>query len=326
MDNKNQLFSNKYQPIYFNDYEENEVINIVKDLINVEQINILLNGDMSSGKSTILKTIVREYYNDCKPSDYLENIMYINSIKEQGINYYRNEVKTFCQTCSIIKNKKKIIVIDDIDFINEQSQQVFRNCIDKYKHNVYFICSCTNIHKVIENLQSRLVIIKIKPLSIKVFNSIINKIKTTENIVMNDDVEEFIISISNNNIKNIVNNMEKFKLYGKLITMEVAMTLCFNISFVLLEKYTQLMLDNDLENAIILIYDIYDKGYSVIDILDTYFAFIKKTTILNEEHKYNIIPYICKYITMFYNIHEDEIELALFTNNLCSLLQNTINN
>ena len=107
MDNKNQLFSNKYQPIYFNDYEENEVINIVKDLINVEQINILLNGDMSSGKSTILKTIVREYYNDCKPSDYLENIMYINSIKEQGINYYRNEVKTFCQTCSIIKNKKK---------------------------------------------------------------------------------------------------------------------------------------------------------------------------------------------------------------------------
>ena len=203
---------------------------------------------------------------------------------------------------------------------------MFRNCIDKYKHNVYFICSCTNIHKVIENLQSRLVIIKIKPLSIKVFNSIINKIKTTENIVMNDDVEEFIISISNNNIKNIVNNMEKFKLYGKLITMEVAMTLCFNISFVLLEKYTQLMLDNDLENAIILIYDIYDKGYSVIDILDTYFAFIKKTTILNEEHKYNIIPYICKYITMFYNIHEDEIELALFTNNLCSLLQNTINN
>ena len=117
--------------------------------------------------------------------------------------------------------------------------------------------------------------------------------------------------------------MEKFKLYGKLITIEVAMTLCFNISFVLLEKYTQLMLDNDLENAIILIYDIYDKGYSVIDILDTYFAFIKKTTILTEEHKYNIIPYICKYITMFYNIHEDEIELALFTNNLCSLLQNT---
>jgi replication factor C subunit 2/4 len=322
MDTKNQLFSNKYQPTYFNDYKENEVVNVLKSLLGVDQINILLNGDVSSGKSTILKTIVKEYYKDYKESDYLENIMYINSIKEQGINYYRNEVKTFCQTCSIIKNKKKIIVIDDIDFINEQSQQVFRNCIDKYKHNVYFICSCTNIHKVIENLQSRLVIIKIKPLSKEVYTDIIHKIKSTENIVMEYDVEDFIISISNNNIKNIVNNMEKFKLYGKKISMDVAMTLCFNISFILLEKYTQLMMSNDLENALSLIYSIYDKGYSVIDILDTYFTFVKKTVILTEEQKYNIIPYICKYITMFYNIHEDEIELALFTNNLCSLLQN----
>jgi DNA polymerase III gamma/tau subunit len=116
--------------------------------------------------------------------------------------------------------------------------------------------------------------------------------------------------------------MEKFKLYGKKINMDVAMTLCFNISFILLEKYTQLMMSNDLENALRLIYSIYYKGYSVIDILDTYFTFVKKTVILTEEQKYNIIPYICKYITMFYNIHEDEIELALFTNNLCSLLQN----
>jgi DNA polymerase III delta prime subunit len=50
-------------------------------------------------------------------------------------------VKTFCQTCSVIKGKKKIIVLDDIDLINEQSQQVFRNCIDKFSHNVNFISS-----------------------------------------------------------------------------------------------------------------------------------------------------------------------------------------
>ena len=30
---------------------------------------------------------------------------------------------------------------DDVDIINEQSQQVFRNCIDKYSHNVNFIAS-----------------------------------------------------------------------------------------------------------------------------------------------------------------------------------------
>ena len=55
-----------------------------------------------------------------------------------------------------------------------------------------------------------------------------------------------------------------------------------------------------------------------MDILDNYFLFVKITDLLTETEKYDIIPYICKYITIFYNVHEDEIELALFTNNLIS--------
>jgi hypothetical protein len=57
-----------------------------------------------------------------------------------------------------------------------------------------------------------------------------------------------------------------------------------------------------------------------MDILDNYFAYIKNSNILNEDKKHKIIPFICKYITIFHNIHEDEIELALFTNNLIAIL------
>jgi septum formation topological specificity factor MinE len=56
-----------------------------------------------------------------------------------------------------------------------------------------------------------------------------------------------------------------------------------------------------------------------MDILDNYFTFVKITSLLDENLKYEIIPFICKYITIFHNIHEDEIELALFTNNLIQL-------
>ena len=41
---------------------------------------------------------------------------------------------------------------------------------------------------------------------------------------------------------------------------------------------------------------------------------------LTEHQKYKIIPYVCKYITIFHNIHEDEIELSFFTNNIVKLL------
>jgi DNA polymerase III delta prime subunit len=316
-----KLFINKYQPLYFCDFgENNQITNMLNTLIKIDDLNILFIGDMASGKTSLLNALIREYYNGFSPKDYEENVLYINSLKEQGINYYRTDVKTFCQTCSNIKGKKKFIVLDDIDFINEQSQQVFRNCIDKFSHNVNFISSCSNNQKVIESLQSRLTIIKIKPLQKENLISIIEKIKFNENIEIDEDAKNFIINISNNTVKIVVNYMEKFKLLNQRITLDLAIQLCSNISFLTFEEFTNLILQCQLLPAIELIYKLNDKGYSVMDILDNYFLFIKTTNILTENQKYKIIPYLCKYITIFHNIHEDEIELALFTNNLIKIL------
>lgn len=315
--NEDKLFIQKYQPLYFNDYNMNEtIIQMLKTLILLDNLNILIIGDSASGKTSLLNTLIREYYIGHSPKEYEENVLYINSLKEQGINYYRTDVKTFCQTCSNIKNKKKFVVLDDIDFINEQSQQVFRNCIDKYSHNVHFMASCSNIQKVIESLQSRLIIIKIKPLERENMVSIINKVAQNENIEIEEDAKDFIVNIACSSVKILINYMEKFKLLDTKITYNLAVQLCTNISFLIFEKYTKLILEKKITEAIQMIYEIYDKGYSVMDILDNYFIFVKSSPILDEEQKYKIIPYICKYITIFHNIHEDEIELSLFTNNL----------
>jgi DNA polymerase III delta prime subunit len=322
MTTETNLFIHKYQPLYLKDFgENNEVVSMLKTLTIIDNLNILLIGNMASGKTSILNALIREYYFGYSPKDYQENVLYINSLKEQGINYYRTDVKTFCQTCSNIKGKKKIVVLDDIDFINEQSQQVFRNCIDKYSYNVHFISSCSNIQKVIESLQSRLTIIKVQPLKKEDLKKVILNIKTTENIQITEDAEEFIINISNNTVKILINYMEKFLLLQKPINIELANMLCSNISFLIFEEYTNYLKNDELQKAINLIYNLYDKGYSVMDVLDNYFTFIKNTNILTENQKYKIIPCICKYITIFHNIHEDEIELALFTNNICKIFK-----
>ena len=323
MEKQDRLFIHKYQPVYFEDFGiDKEIIQMLKTLILMDNLNVLLIGDIASGKTSLLNTLIREYYKGFSSKEYDENVLYINSLKEQGINYYRTDVKTFCQTCSSIKNKKKFVVLDDIDMINEQSQQVFRNCIDKYSHNVHFISSCSNIQKVIESLQSRFTIIKIKPLKRENLLKLINKIQDTEKIDIDDDAKNFIISVSNNTVKTLINYMEKFKLIGEKITYNLAFQLCSNISFLIFEEYTKFILQKDLKQAIHLITELYDKGYSVMDILDNYFVFVKSSIIINEEQKFKIIPCICKYITIFHNIHEDEIELALFTNNLVNTLSN----
>ena len=79
------------------------------------------------------------------------------------------------------------------------------------------------------------------------------------------------------------------------------------------------MTNKDLDTCIKILNSLYDQGYSVMDILDNYFLFVKSTPLIDETNKYKITKNLCKYMTIFHNIHEDEIELALFTNNLIQL-------
>lgn len=316
------LFIHKYQPLTFDDFGDGNarIVQMMRTLIAMDDLNVLLIGNMASGKTTMLNALVREYYTGFSLKDYQDNVLLINNLKEQGINYYRTDVKIFCQTCSKIRGKKKFVVLDDIDLINEQSQQVFRNCMDKYSHNVHFVASCTNHQKVIESLQSRLSILKMEPLSRDHLVAILNTIQSNEHLDMDDDAKEFVVSVSNNTVKLVINYLEKFKLLNQRITLPLAIQLCTNISFLTFEEYTRHLLNGHLLPAIQLIYQVYDKGYSVMDILDNYFLFVKNTTMLTEDQKYGVIPYLCKYISVFHTIHEDEIELALFTNNLTQLL------
>ena len=318
MESNNILLIQKYQPVLLVDYEmEGNQLELIKTFIKMDNLNLLLNGDVASGKTTLLKTIIAEYYAGYSYSKYKNNILYINNLKDQGIGYYRADVKTFCQTNSLIKNKKKIVVLDDIDLINEQSQQVFRHFIDHFSTRVHFISSCINIQKVSENVQSRIYVINLLPIELHHLKRIADKIIKNENIQIHQDAYDFIINISNKNIKNMINYFEKITLlYNSEISLDIVHKLCFTISLNTFDNYTNLIINDQLDDAISLIYSIYDQGYSVIDILDNYFTFVKQTNLLTEEQKHKIIPYICKYIEIFYNIHEDVIELALFTFNL----------
>ena len=318
--NQNVPYIHKFKPNYFHEYGiEDEVVQTLQLFVSMDSLNILLTGDAASGKTTLLNTIVKEYYKDYTYKQYESNVLFINNLKDQGINYYRTDVKTFCQTCSSIKNKKKVIVLDDIDNINEQSQQVFRSFIEKFSKHVHFISSCTNMQKVIESLQSRLNIIKIKPIQREKMANILSTVKRSERIPLDEDAEEFVLNISNNTVKTLLNYMEKFKLFGEKITLEIAQNLCSNISFLIFDEYTEAIKTKNLEKAIQIIFDLYDKGYSVMDILDNYFLYVKITPMFTEDEKYKIIPYICKYITVFHTIHENEMELVLFTNNISSI-------
>ena len=320
---KKKTLNCKYKPYHLNDlFLQENIRNVLDTLISIDDINILVKGQTNSGKTTLLNCIIRDYYNLSWDQNIPDNnIMFINSLKEQGVNYYRNEMKTFCQSSSTIYGKKKMVIIDDMDTLNEQSQQVFRNYIDKYKNNVNFICSCNSMEKIIESIQSRLYLFTLQTNTCEDNEKIINKIISSEKINICNKSQNHLIKISNNSIRNIINNLEKMYLLSKQynsIDYDTCVGICTNISHIFFDKYFEKLSENEINDAIKILYDLYDYGYSVIDLLEFLFQYIKKTNILTESQKYIIIPIICKYITIFNKIHEHNIELALLTNDIYS--------
>jgi DNA polymerase III delta prime subunit len=343
--NKNTLLINKYKPTRFSDFiqatDSKQMLMFLTKQIEKNKILTMIVGEEETGKTTMLNTIIREYY-DVPFSTYRSNVLYIHYLKEQGTSYYKNEVKYFCQTYCSIPGKKKTVVLDDLDFMTESNQTIFIRIIDKYSKYVNFIASCKFLHKILYGIQTRLMIVRLNRLSAGNLSSIANRIIREEGMSIDPDAIDSLITVSKYKINRLINCIDKIKLFSNnnrsvetVITKEMVYQLCANIQYTVYKKYFMLILEKNWKGSIDTLYELHDKGFSVIDILDNMFEYTKLITTdvdilettnnefvlpISQLKVYEIIKIICKYITFFYNIHEDEIELALITNEIISTI------
>ena len=171
--------------------------------------------------------------------------------------------------------------------INEQSQQIFHSCIDKFSDKVNFILSCTNTLKTNQHILNKVFKIKLHTFSYATLTDIMDSITTKEGIIIEDDVKDYIIQLCNYSIRMLLNYLEKFKLMNKPIDMTTCKSLITNISFSTFKTFTDMCIyEKNIKDSISLLYELYDHGYSVSDILDNYFLYIKHDTEMTEELKF----------------------------------------
>uniref|UniRef100_A0A6C0HRQ6 Replication factor C C-terminal domain-containing protein n=1 Tax=viral metagenome TaxID=1070528 RepID=A0A6C0HRQ6_9ZZZZ len=293
-----ELLINKYYPKTLDDFVDIDISSLIKEFIKINTIKILFISKQSNGKTAFINAIINDYYGKS------DNVLLINNIKEYGINYFKNEVIQFCRSPSLT-NKKKMIVLDDFDSLNETNQQIFKNIIETYDIN--YILSCSTPQKLTESIQSMLHVIEIKPMTQEKINIIYDKIKLNEKLDIDEETKVYLVNFLN--IKQIINNLEKFKLINIPITIEIAKEISSDIHPQIFQNFVNEIENKNLQGCVKILYDLYDSGYSVMDILYNFYEFSKIQNLDYSQH-------ICKYIIAFHNIHEDVIELALFTNSI----------
>jgi len=314
-------FVEKYSAKKLNDflYDDN-FISKLKIFIENEYLDLLLIGKHGIGKTALINAIIEEYFKDCN-SDYIKNNTYIlNNLKDHGITFYRSEIKNFCQIPpSSLFNKKKLLIIDDIDMIDKLGQTTFKTFIEKWKKNFYLIATTSNIDRVDNNLTSRLFQLHISNKTNQHFLSIIDNIIEKENIVMDNKVKKFIIEQSDNSIKFIFNFLQKIKYLDKPITLEIADNNCTIIGNNDIKLYFDYCINNKYADAIDKILSFTYKGYSICDILEELFNYVKISTQFNELKKYELIKLISKFVMITNTIHEENIEFYILTENIIKI-------
>ena len=317
-----ELLINKYEPHYLSEFNyEEDYINYIKKIINNTDINVLLLGHTGSGKTLLIDAILYNYYNVTSLSNIKNNILYISSLKEQGVMFYKNDVKTFCQSTSEIYNKKKTIIIDNLDNLSDINQNIFKMHMEIYGKKVNFICSCTNINKISSIILNHLIVIKLNSINKNLLQYIMNKICKNENLDVDKNLKDIIIKYSNNSVKILINNLEKYRLISDKINFNVD-NINNNILLKDLVEFYQYCLKSDRVTSYKKLVSIYKDGYSIIDIIEYMYLNLKYNDDIDDDYKYKIIKILSKYLLSVNNTNEDELIIYFIKNEIIDIINN----
>ena len=315
---------NKYSPKTIDDFDyDHQYKKMIKKFIEKDFLNIIIIGEHGTGKTALLNCIIKEYFykintkaNPIKENSIKENhtnVFRINNLKDCGISFYRNEVKNFCQFPSRVK---KLIIIDDLDMVDKSIQAIFKCYIEKWSRNFYFIATTTNPHKINESLLAKTYQLELPKKDNNIIQMILNKISAKEKFCITIQAKDYIAENCNGSVKLLFMFMQKIYFLNQKITIDVIENNFTLISRTDFDDYFKACREKNYISAFDKIKLFLNKGYSICDIFDEMFRFVKNSDLFDEETKYKLIKLISNYTLILNTIHEENIELYFFTNSL----------
>lgn len=121
---------------------------------------------------------------------------------------------------------KKIYIIDEVHMLSKAAFNACLKIMEEPPENVHFILATTEIHKVLDTIKSRSIILHYKPIKEEVLRTYLCKICKAEGITIEESALNIIINIGEGSVRDTVNIINRLLLINLHIT-----------EFMVLEEY-----------------------------------------------------------------------------------------
>ena len=208
------LFTEKYRPKTISDcILPDRLKTPFQEYVNQNNIpNLLLSGGAGVGKTTVAKAMCEEI--GC---DY----MIINGSDENGVDVVRYKITNYASSMSL-SGGRKVIIIDEADYLSPNAQAAFRNAIEEFASNCSFIFTCNYKNKLIDPLHSRCAVVDFtlknneKTQMAGQFFKRIQSILQSEEIEYDDKVIVELIKKHFPDFRRIINEIQRYSQFGKI--------------------------------------------------------------------------------------------------------------
>ena len=213
----------KYRPSTFNQVILNEHNRLVLTSVikNDFSVNLLFYGPPGTGKTTTITSMIKDYLGE----NHKGLVMYLNASDDRGIEMIRNQIYTFATSDNLFNHGKKIVVLDEADYMTKMAQIALKLLIETTKNTVRFIVICNYICKIENSLQDILIQIRFNHLPKKDIIQFLMQICKNENIILSNRTVENIQSRFGYDIRSMINyiqfNNKQLMMYQKDVEMAV---------------------------------------------------------------------------------------------------------
>jgi DNA polymerase III delta prime subunit len=208
------LFTEKYRPKTIADcILPDRLKTPFQEYVNQNNIpNLLLTGGAGVGKTTVAKAMCEEI--GC---DY----MVINGSDENGVDVVRYKITNYASSMSL-SGGRKVIIIDEADYLSPNAQAAFRNAIEEFASNCSFIFTCNYKNKLIDPLHSRCAVVDFtlknneKTQMAGQFFKRIQSILQSEKIEYDDKVIVELIKKHFPDFRRVINELQRYSQFGRI--------------------------------------------------------------------------------------------------------------